>query len=51
MAKTVVESEISVDRDSLAMRGWHVLDARARIVHDYSSTLSVSVSLEFKRQD
>ena len=51
MTKTVVESEISVDRDSLAMRGWHVLDARARIVHDYSSTLSISVSLEFKRQD
>lgn len=51
MAKSVVECPISVDEESLSIRGWRVSDARARIVHDYSSTLSVSVSLEFSEQD
>lgn len=51
MTKSVVESTIAIDTESLALHGWHVSDARARIAHDYSSTLSISVALEFREQD
>lgn len=47
MANRFVDIPVNVDEDALSRRGWRAVDARARLVTDNWSKLSVSVALEF----
>ena len=51
MPKTVTDVPVTVDEYSMSVRGWYVVDARARLTYDMWHCLSISVDLQFIKEN
>lgn len=47
MPKRIVDVPVHVDESALLQRGWHAVEARARVTTDTWSNVAVSLTLEF----